>query len=319
METLKNIKLIRFGMVSLGAWLITFLLCLKYGSVPLDDLDLLMQVRLPRVILAAALGVGLAVTGAALQALFNNPLCEPYTLGIASGSAWGAVMGLSILLPLGISGMNLSALVGAWIFCGILELSGRYLNQTAPLLLVGVMLGFFGNSVVGIWLSLTDSQGWTGALSWLYGDLSRARLQSSIVTAISVFSLSLLLWKEWRSMDALMLGEEKAQAMGIDVPRARRKIILLSSLIVSLCVSAGGMIGFVGLVIPHWVRRWMGSLHFSLIPYCMIWGGILLMLSDCVSRVVASPYELPVGIVTSLIGAPLFILLLVRRNRELHE
>ena len=265
--------------------------------------------------LLVELGMGLAVAGAVLQVLFNNPLCEPYTLGIASGSACGAVLGLNFL-PFGLLGLDLGALLGALLFYLLLELVSRRIQDTLSLLLVGLMLGFLGNSLVGIWFALTDSQGWVLALGWLFGDLSRARLQSSLGCLFSILCLSGLLWREWLKLDALLLGEECAQTVGVDVFRIRRKITLLSSTIVSICVASGGIIGFVGLVSPHFVRKWVGSLHAWVIPLSMMWGSILLMASDCLARSLSSAQELPIGVVTALLGAPLFLFLLFKQRRE---
>lgn len=271
--------------------------------------------RLPRVILAAAIGMGLSVAGAVLQALFSNPLCEPYTLGVSSGAALGAVLGASAGIEWAVSGLAGSAFVGALSFAGILYFISLKKGQTQyTLLLAGVMMGFLGSSLVALWMALSDTNGVQSAMSWLLGDLSRARLSGAVFGFFGILLLIFSIWKEWRSLDALLMGEEGALSLGVDVPKVRRKLVLLVSLLIGLCVSGGGMIGFVGLVIPHFSRRWVGSLHLSLIPICALWGASTLIFADCLSRVLVKPNELPVGVVTALIGAPLFILILLKRR-----
>jgi iron complex transport system permease protein len=303
---------------SLGVlfWIVVVILALKLGAVSDASFELITEIRLPRVILASVIGVGLSVGGAALQALFANPLCEPYTLGISSGSALGAVLGISLGLEWSYAGLVGSSFLGALLFAGILLfLSHRQGSNNITLLLAGVMLGFLGNSLVAIWLVLANSNGLQGALVWLFGDLSRARLSGSLIAGLGVGILSLLLWMQSKNLDALLMGEEDASALGVNVWSARRRVILLTSLLIGLCVSAAGMVGFVGLVVPHFARRWVGSLHLVLLPFCAICGAGVLTLSDSVARIVVSPYELPVGVVTALVGAPLFIWIMLKRHQ----
>ncbi len=299
----------------ISIWILSFLFALKVGIVKDANLELITAVRLPRAILASALGVGLAVSGAALQALFSNPLCEPYTLGISSGSALGAVLGASLGLQWNLAGLTGTSFLGAILFAAILYgVSLRRGSGNGTLLLTGVMLGFFGNSLVATWIALSDSNGLQGALVWLFGDLSRARLKSSILTFVGVWVFVFFIWTHRRALDALLLGEEGASSLGVDVAYIRQRIVLLTSLLIGVCVSAGGIIGFVGLVVPHFCRRFVGPLHGVLIPLCAIWGAVLLTLADLMSRILIQPYELPVGVVTALMGAPIFLWLILRRG-----
>ena len=296
-------------------WVVVLLGSLKVGAVSEISWDLIWEVRLPRVLLASLIGMGLAVSGASMQALFSNPLCEPYTLGISSGAALGAVLASALGLDWSTSGLTGSAFLGALFFCTILVLlSYHRIGSASVLLLAGVILGFLGNSLLTLWIVLTDSNGIQGALVWLFGDLSRARLQSTSVILMSMILLIFSLWRESRSLDALLMGEEMASALGIEVPRIRRRIMIFSSLIVALCVSAGGIIGFIGLVTPHFVRRSVGSTHSFLIPLCALWGATALTLADAASRTLVRPFELPVGVVTALIGSPLFLWMMLRRT-----
>ena len=277
----------------------------------------MMQLRLPRIILATAVGMGLAVSGAALQALFTNALCEPYTLGISSGSALGAVVGASLGLQWSIAGIALPSFAGALLFMGILYLiSLKPGSSSTTVLLAGVMLGFLGSSLVALWMALSDANGIQGALFWLLGDLSRARLNGALFSLALVLVFTFFIWRRWRELDALLMGEEGALALGVAVPKIRREVILLTSLLIALCVSGAGMIGFIGLIVPHFVRSLSGSLHRRLLPLTAIFGAGALVYSDVIARVVARPYELPVGVITALIGAPMFLFIMLRKGNS---
>jgi iron complex transport system permease protein len=308
----------RAYVLGLAFWILFFFLALHFGAVSGLDSDIIAQLRLPRAILASAVGMGLAVSGAVLQALFTNPLCEPYTLGVSSGSALGAVAGAAIGIPFFVSGLSGFALLGALIFAGILYLvSLRVGSSNYAFLLTGVMLGFMGASLVALFMALSDSNGIQGALVWLLGDLSRARLRGSLATGVAVLGIVTSIWFSWRELDALLMGEEAALSLGVPVTRIRRRMIILTSILIGFCVSGAGMIGFVGLVVPHFARRWVGSLHLKLIPLCAIWGAASLTAADALSRVVARPYELPVGVTTALVGAPVFLWILLSRHEEI--
>ncbi len=312
MEKNKWIASLLFG---LFVWGLVVFLALSFGAVHHADWDLIVHVRLPRVILASGVGMGLAVAGAALQALFANSLCEPYTLGISSGAALGAVVGTSLGLQWMFAGITGTAFAGAVLFAGILYFfSIRPGSNHIRLLLTGVMLGFFGSSLVALWVALSDSNGLQSTMIWLFGDLSRARLQGAFLSFLSLLVLVILIWRQWRELDALLLGEEGALTLGVDMISIRQKMIILTSLLVGLCVSAAGMIGFVGLVVPHFARRFVGSLHLVLIPFCAVWGAIVLTTADGLSRTLVKPYELPVGIVMALIGAPVFLIIMLKKN-----
>lgn len=296
-------------------------IAVRFGSVEELDFSWIVSLRVPRVLLGLAVGMGLAISGAILQALFYNPLCEPYILGISSGGALGAIAGSWLMGFLGFSaflqfGASTSfAFVGSLLFTGILYLFSLHRRiSTTGFLLTGVMLGFFGSSLVSLWMALTDPNGIQTAVYWLLGHLGGVSLDRALVVGSLILALSLVIWTRSSKLDALLLGEEQATSLGVDVLRLRRNLVLLVSLIVALCVSHAGMIGFVGLIVPHLVRQAHGSLHRHLIPLCGIWGGSLLIAADLLSRVALRPYELPVGVVTSLIGAPLFLWIILRKG-----
>ena len=310
MVTSRNKKALGIGFLVL---IIACVLSLKLGAVSGAPLDLIMQLRLPRMLLAIAVGMGLAISGAALQALFTNPLCEPYTLGISSGAALGAVIGSSLNSQYFVAGIAGTAFLGALAFGGVLLLISRKASGNYTLLLAGVMLGFLGSSLVELWMAVSDLNGIQGALLWLFGDLSRARLKGALMTLGGVILISVRLYRQSSTLDAFLMGEEGAQTLGIDTAKARKSILLWTSLLIGICVSAAGMIGFVGLIIPHFSRRYAGSLHLKLLPLCAVWGATALTLSDVLSRVVFNPYELPVGVVTALVGVPLFLIIMLKR------
>jgi iron complex transport system permease protein len=297
-------------------WAGLSVLSLKLGAASGIDPAVITELRLPRLILATAVGMGLSVAGAVLQAIFTNPLCEPYTLGVSSGSALGAVLGAWVGIPLVIAGLTGSAFLGALGFGFLLYAISTRSNRDGKftLLLSGVMLGFFGSSLVAVIMALADPSGLQGALFWLLGDLSRARPEGAWGSLGMVLSLVLAILMQWRGLDALLLGEENALALGVDVSHVRRKLLLLSSLLIGVCVSAGGMIGFIGLVIPHLARQMVGSLHRKMIPVCAVFGALALTAADTLARTIANPYELPVGVVTALLGAPIFLWILLRRR-----
>ena len=299
------------------ALLLSSVLALKLGAVDTASasFELIRELRLPRVVLAIAVGAGLALAGTVLQALFANPLCEPYTLGISSGSALGAVLALGTPLEGGSSGVALPAFLGAGLFAAILLLIARRSGSRGlTLLLAGVMLSLVGSSLVALWMALSDPEGVHAATFWLMGDLSRSRLAGAVAILGFILLCFVPILRSSRELDALMLGEDQAEAVGLDVARSRKKLLLLSSLIVGACVSAAGMIGFVGLVVPHFVRRSTGGMHGRTLPLAALWGAAVLVLADMTARTLAAPVELPVGVVTALVGAPLFVWILIARR-----
>lgn len=311
---MKN-KAAQISIIGICTWIVAFILALKVGAVDKADSELVMQLRLPRALLAGAVGAALSVSGAVLQAIFANPLCEPYTLGVSAGAAIGAVLAASVGLSFVFGGLALPAFLGALLFTGVLYFIARRPGSTnLTLLLSGVMLGFLGSSLVALWMALADSNGIQSAMLWLMGDLSRARLSGAIFSLLAVSVIFFLIWKKWRELDAMLAGEEGASALGIAVNKSRRTHLVLVSLLIALAVSGAGMIGFVGLVVPHFARRFVGAIHLRLLPVAAIWGAVILTFADILARFLARPYELPVGVVTALFGAPLFLWVIVRKQ-----
>ena len=291
-------------LLALGAFAVSFWVGeLSWREV---DLSTLWSLRGARALLAFGVGSSLAVAGMLLQALFSNPLCEPYTLGVSSGAACGAVisgaLGASASASL-FEGAALGPLLGAAVFSLPLVLAK---TRGPALLLMGVLLGFFGSSLVALVMAVSDSRGVGQALVWLLGDLSRATTAGAITAVVLSLTLTLLIRRRHSELDILLMGERQARSIGVPVDELSRQVLVVSSILVALGVSFAGMIGFVGLMVPHAVRRWQGAAHWRALPLCWMLGGIVLVVADALGRTVFSPREIPIGVVTALLGVPLY-------------
>lgn len=272
------------------------------------------ELRLPRVVLGFLVGGSLAVCGAVLQALIQNPLADPYLLGISGGAAIAALLAIA----LGIAGawvVPAAAFAGALLALALVYrlslVQGRRLDPHI-LILAGVVVSSFTAALVGAILTLADAGQLRNAFLWMLGGLSAASWQAVAVFALySLVPLAVLGWHA-RWFDLLALGDDSARHLGVDPHRLRRIAYLATGCLTAAAVATCGMIGFVGLVVPHAIRRLWGPLHAALLPAAFLAGGAFLVLADALARSVAPPIELPVGIVTALVGVPLFALLLRR-------
>lgn len=271
---------------------------------------ILWELRFPRLLTAFAVGGLLALAGAWFQVLLGNPLAEPYVLGVAGSASAGAISGL-MLMPDSAWVMSAGAFAGAWI--GIVAVMFFAYLGANRMLLAGVVLAAFWSAVLALLLALLPEQGLFRAFSWMMGDLSRTDIPNSLLLAAWGMALACGLILA-RALDTLLLGERHAEALGVDVKVLRQRLLLLASAVTALAVTAAGTIGFVGLVIPHLMRLLFGSLHRLVLPASAIGGGLLLVLADAAARTIIAPAELPVGILTAIIGVPLFLYLLVRRG-----
>lgn len=273
------------------------------------------QIRFPRVVLAGAAGGILALGGLVFQALLRNPLSEPYILGISGGAAVGAILGmLAGLSPF--PGISLAAFAGSLATLAlVLALAGgSFGSRSDSLLLGGVMMNAFCGALIMFFISLAQDPQVRNILFWLMGDLSLVggdRLPLLGLTAPGVFAIFLLA----RPMNLLLMGESSAASMGVHVRAVSLALLLLTSFMVSIVVSLCGLIGFVGLVIPHIFRLLLGPDHRLLVPACVLGGAAYLILCDLAARALPAAGEMPVGVVTALAGAPLFIFLLWRSRR----
>jgi len=275
------------------------------------------QLRLPRVLLAILAGAGLAVCGAALQAATRNPLTDPFLLGVSSGASLGAVFVITKLgLVLGALTLPLLSFAGGLLsFAMLLLIMHQPQNQTPErMVLGGVAVSFFLMAGTNTLIFMGDQRAAQSVVFWMLGGLGRARWDLlAIPSAVILIGISLLCMQA-RSLNALLLGQESAISMGIDVQRKRRTILLLATLVTSVIVSLTGTIGFVGLVVPHLVRAMVGADNRWVLPISALAGAAFLLAMDLVSRVLLAPQELPIGILTGAVGGCYFCYLLLKRE-----
>lgn len=281
--------------------------------------EILWQIRLPRVVLAAMVGLLLSISGVILQGILRNPLADPYILGISAGGAVGAaiaiVAGLQFVL-LGMSSVPLLAFIFSLIAVLVVYKLSQVAGKTSPetLILAGVALSAFCAAVLSLIIILTGNL--QAIYFWLLGSLSSA----SWINVLTVIPYALvgagIAYFFSKELNALLLGEEMAATLGVEVENTRLVLIGTASLMTAAAVSVSGLIGFVGLIVPHWIRLLIGPNHRLLIPIAGISGMLLMVIADTVSRTVLSPVEIPIGIVMALVGAPFFLYLLRRRRAE---
>ena len=328
-----------------GLLLLSVILNLRFGAVPISTGDMLAafgfgegdagnvmvlrEIRLPRLLSALAVGATLSLSGAALQALFRNPLAEPGLLGVSTGAAMGAtiwfVFGAAFLAPLAAIAWLKPFLLPGLAFLGalfsillVLSLGRRGgSGATVLMLLVGIGVNAIGASIIGLATFMgTDTE--MRALSiWLLGSFAQVEwnVLGPALVLMAIAALGLL--STARLLDLLSLGEAEARHLGVDTSRLRRRLGFLTAIAVGAAVSISGIIGFVGLVVPHMVRLAVGPAHRALMPLSALGGALALSAADLVGRLIALPAEVPVGIVTAMVGAPLFILMLLRNVRQL--
>ena len=274
------------------------------------------EIRLPRVLLAMLVGAALAVSGTALQALLRNPLADPYVLGISSGAALGAIIALWVGGRLA-AASPLVAFAGALVTMAWVYLLGRRAGRLASytLVLAGVITASFLSAVILFVLTLLSTRDVRGIAFWLMGDLSVVtETQLRILLPVVVLGI-VTLYAFAKDLNVLLLGEEEAAHLGVNVARVQTAVYVLASLLTGVAVSVSGAIGYLGLLVPHLGRMVVGNDHRTLLPTAALGGAIVLTLSDTLARTVVAPAELPVGAVTALAGAPVFIYLLRRTAR----
>lgn len=276
------------------------------------------QVRLPRVLLGTLVGAGLAVSGVALQAMVRNVLADPYLLGINSGASSGAAAAILFGVGAGFGryALPLSAFLGALAASLLVFLIARTGGRVTSirLLLAGVAVGYALYATTSFLIFASGSaEGARSVMFWLLGSLGLGRWDTALaIVAAVVAGTIVLLTFSGRRLDALAIGDETAHTLGVSPDRFRMRLLVVVALCVGVLVSASGSIGFVGLVVPHLARRIVGATHVRVVPVAALLGAILLVWADVVARVLLSPQEIPIGIVTSLLGAP-FLLVLIRR------
>lgn len=300
------------------------------GSQPVSLADVLRgeptagaifwQLRLPRVLLALLAGAGLAVSGLAFQTLFRNELAEPYTLGIATGAALGAVLSLRLEemgVLLGMPLVSLASFLGAiGATALVVGLAWRRQGSTATLLLAGIAVSLSCSALILFLQYLSDSTQTFRMVRWMMGGLSVVGYGEVLWAAPWVIGgAAVLLALRW-DLNLLLTGEELAASRGVDLVRLRLRVLGVSALMIGALVAVAGPIGFVGLMVPHMLRRWVGHDHLFLAPACLLGGGAFLAICDVAARTVMAPAELPVGVLTALLGGPFFLWLLVLGRKD---
>lgn len=299
--------------------LVTILASRLQGPVAGAKTHILMTIRLPRVVLAIIGGMGLAVSGTVIQAVLRNPLASSYTLGVSSGAGFGAA--LAIGLGMGIWGGNY-IVVGNAFFFGMVSMFLVYaiarIKGAAPgmLILAGIAIHYLFTALIAIVKYMVEFEILAGIVFWLMGGLNLASWENIaiVLPLVLIPSLILIFGYSW-DLNAISSGDEVAVSLGVDPERTRIAVLTLATLITSVIIAFTGIIGFVCLVGPHIARMMIGSDHRFLLPFSCLTGAVLLLGADTVARTVIQPTELPVGIVTALLGVPFFLHLLIRNKR----
>ena len=324
------------------ATLMTLILCVSVGSVskPFGDTvtviwntvfglpipariaspAIIVSVRLPRVLCVALVGASLSLCGAAMQGLLKNPLADGSTLGVSSGASLGAVIAIAfgITLPsFPFAGTMVMAIVFAFASLLIILLLAYKLDyslSTNTIILIGVIYSMFVSSILSLIITFAADKV-AHITFWTMGSLAGSSYQNALVLFIALAVCGAVILRYARELNAFAIGEENARHIGVNVKRVKLVILIAVSALIGVCVSVGGTIGFVGLVVPHMVRMLSGPNHKRLLPASLFGGAVFLMLADLVARVLLNPLELPIGVVTSLIGAVLFVVIFYRTRK----
>lgn len=277
------------------------------------DRTIILSLRLPRILLAMLVGSGLSLAGAVFQALLRNPLAEPYILGISSGGTVGAILAIGFSVGSTAFTAPAASFIGSAAVMLLVYTIARRRGQldTGALLLGGVMIGAFFNAAVLLLIAVLNQE-LRNAFLWLMGNLSTANPDAIRVVTLPLLLASGILMVQARNYNLISIGDETATQLGVEVPKVKRLSYLLASLITGLVVSVSGVIGFVGLLVPHTCRMLFGPDHRLLLPASFLTGATFLILADVLSRTLLAPSEIPVGAITAAVGAPLFIWLLRR-------
>ena len=291
---------------------------LKGGGSP-ENRYIIRDIRGPRTILAIHVGGGLALAGAVFQALLRNPLAEPYILGISGGAATGAVLVISFGVMASQSwALPLAAFVGSLLaICTVLAIATNRNRKVdmRVLLLAGVVTGAFFSACISLILTLSDAPNIRNAVVWMMGSLAGTEWSTAIVVCLYTLPCTIILIGLAKPLNLLAIGEDTANYLGVTVEQVKLTGYIVASLMTAAGVAATGIIGFVGLIIPHGIRLLVGNDYRVLLPLCFLAGGTFLTVADTVSRILISPVEIPVGVVTALFGVPAFLWLLRGHTR----
>jgi len=316
---MRRVLIIGAGLIALLVVVIVAAAMLGAERLPLFDLNeqqwsILYDIRLPRILLGACVGASLAVAGAGLQSLLRNPLAEPYLLGVSNGAALGTMLAFVFFQSLEIS-RPILAFAGAGIATVAVYRMAKSRSgmSVERLVLSGVIVTTFLSSIIVMLTTLLDAAKLRSFTFWLLGDLSQATVNGVYISLGAVIIGTIVLMSQARALNLMMVGERDAFDFGVEVGRVRILVFGSASLVVGAAVAASGSVGYVGLIVPHLVRLTVGSDNRLVVPFSAIVGAIFVVFADTIARTAIAPRELPVGAITALIGAPLFIYLL-RRN-----
>ena len=329
MESIKSLKIAR-----IAGWIIVFLVGLLFplfigeSHFSLKDLfthpqnlniQIILNIRLPRILFAFLVGASLSLVGAIFQVLLKNELATPYTLGISSGGALGAVLAIKsglVIRFLTFSTTTIFSVLGSLLTIGLIYFIARQRKEisTFTLLLAGITLGLFFSSLILFIHYLADFTETYRMIRWLMGALDVVGWQYPLAILVLLIPVFVFLFVHAVDYNLLLSGSEMAKARGVDVRSLQKWTFVLTSVLVGACVSMAGLIGFVGLIVPHVMRLLFGADHRTLLPQVLFGGGLFLLWCDTLARSIIAPAELPVGVVTSLLGAPFFIYLLIKHK-----
>lgn len=311
------------GIIPLSDALTSLISAVSKGGNGLNTEELyIFQSRLPRTVAAIGVGAGLAIAGCMFQALIRNPLVDPYITGVSSGAGCMAiavvVMGISLSALSDYSNyiIPLAAIIGGLLAFGItLSVAEGAGGSATNYILAGTIVGFAFTSIQTIFLSL-EKDNLTNVMWWLYGSFANITWENAFLVLIPALAISIIAMFWAREFNLFMTGEDQANQLGLNVRRFKAVMMVVASVLTSICVAFVGVIGFVGLVIPHACRMLLGGDHRLIMPASIVLGACLMLFADLVARVVIAPLEIPVGAVTALIGTPVFAYMLIRRGRD---
>ncbi|MCM3245951.1 iron ABC transporter permease [Cytobacillus firmus] len=295
---------------------------ISLGNTDAMHSNIILNIRLPRVLLAGLVGASLAIAGAAFQGLLRNPLADPYTIGVSSGASLGAVLTLFLGLSIPFAGMftlPLFSILFSFLTIFSVLLFARKIERSMKvetIILTGIIFSSFLGALISLMIALTGEE-LRQIIGWLLGSVSmRGWAYIKIIIPFFVLGAILLLVNS-KELNAMSFGEEKAQHIGVDVQKRKMMVLIAGSILTGAAVAVSGTIGFVGLVIPHLTRLLWGPDHRHLLPLSILMGAGFLIIADLVSRTIIAPTELPIGVITAIIGAPAFAIILIKRKNKL--
>jgi iron complex transport system permease protein len=278
---------------------------------------IIFKIRLPRILLAGLVGFALSLGGVTFQAILRNPLADPFILGVSSGSAFGAVLAITFGLSFRIGVPVMSFMGGLLTIYLVMTLGARKMGmESSTILLTGVIINAFFTAIIMFFISTSADDRLHTMLFWLYGDLAQSQYSQLVIITPFILVAAFVLYSYARDLNIITTGDDTAFQLGVDVERTKKISLLVVSIIMGLVVAFSGLIGFVGLIVPHLARMAFRSDHRMLIPVASIGGAIFLIAADTMARTIISPNELPVGVITAFLGAPFFIILLKKRGSQ---